>query len=148
LQALDFPDIAAAFAAELAVDPSLITLEITEGEVMGQLSTALDVISRLRLKRFRLAIDDFGTGYSSLAQLRDLPFDELKIDRGFVHGASGDVTLRAICCASSDATMRRATSSRVPCRRPISRVGSGSGRRAGAKRCRARADIRPRGAGV
>jgi EAL domain-containing protein (putative c-di-GMP-specific phosphodiesterase class I)/FixJ family two-component response regulator len=100
LLALDFPDLAAAFAAELSVDPSLITLEITEGQVMGQLSTALDVISRLRLKRFRLAIDDFGTGYSSLAQLRDLPFDELKIDRGFVHGASGDVTLRAICSAS------------------------------------------------
>lgn len=67
---------------------------------MRQLSTALDVISRLRLKRFRLAIDDFGTGHSSLAQLRDLPFDELKIDRGFVHGASSDETLRAICGAS------------------------------------------------
>jgi EAL domain-containing protein (putative c-di-GMP-specific phosphodiesterase class I)/FixJ family two-component response regulator len=100
LRALDFPDVAASIAAELAIEPSMITLEITEGQVMGQLSTALDVISRLRLKRFRLAIDDFGTGYSSLAQLRDLPFDELKIDRGFVHGAARDVTLRAICSAS------------------------------------------------
>jgi len=44
------------------------------------------VLSRLSLKRFGLSIDDFGTGHSSLAQLRDLPFDELKIDRGFVHG--------------------------------------------------------------
>jgi len=100
LRALDFPDVAAGIAAELSIEPSMITLEVTEGQVMGQLSTALDVISRLRLKRFRLAIDDFGTGYSSLAQLRDLPFDELKIDRGFVHGASRDVTLRAICSAS------------------------------------------------
>ena len=100
LRALDFPDVAASIAAELSIEPSMITLEVTEGQVMGQLSTALDVISRLRLKRFRLAIDDFGTGYSSLAQLRDLPFDELKIDRGFVHGAAKDVTLRAICSAS------------------------------------------------
>jgi len=67
---------------------------------MRQLSTALDVLCRLRLMRFRLAIDDFGTGHSSLAQLRDLPFDELKIDRGFVHGASSDGTRRAICTAS------------------------------------------------
>jgi EAL domain-containing protein (putative c-di-GMP-specific phosphodiesterase class I)/FixJ family two-component response regulator len=100
LAALDFPDVAAEFAAAESVEPSLITLEVTEGQMMKQLSTALDVISRLRLKRFRLAIDDFGTGHSSLAQLRDLPFDELKIDRGFVHGASSDETLRAICSAS------------------------------------------------
>lgn len=100
LTALDFPDVAAAFAREAGVEPNLITLEVTEGQMMRQLSTALDVISRLRLKRFRLAIDDFGTGHSSLAQLRDLPFDELKIDRGFVHGASTDETLRAICSAS------------------------------------------------
>src|ERR1700753_1701935 len=82
------------------MDPSLITLEGTEGQVMKHLETALEVISRLRLKRFRLAIDDFGTGHSLLAQLRDLPFDELKIDRGFVHGAASHSTRRAICTAS------------------------------------------------
>jgi EAL domain-containing protein (putative c-di-GMP-specific phosphodiesterase class I)/FixJ family two-component response regulator len=100
LTALDFPDVAASLAASAGIDPCMITLEVTEGQVMRQLSTALDVISRLRLKRFRLAIDDFGTGHSSLAQLRDLPFDELKVDRSFVHGASADATLRAICSAS------------------------------------------------
>jgi EAL domain-containing protein (putative c-di-GMP-specific phosphodiesterase class I)/DNA-binding NarL/FixJ family response regulator len=100
LTALDFPDVAASLAANAGIEPSMVTLEITEGQVMKQLSTALDVISRLRLKRFRLAIDDFGTGHSSLAQLRDLPFDELKVDRSFVHGASADATLQAICGAS------------------------------------------------
>jgi EAL domain-containing protein (putative c-di-GMP-specific phosphodiesterase class I)/DNA-binding NarL/FixJ family response regulator len=100
LTALDFPDVAAALAAAAGIDPCMVTLEVTEGQVMRQLSTALDVISRLRLKRFRLAIDDFGTGHSSLAQLRDLPFDELKVDRSFVHGASSDATLQAICSAS------------------------------------------------
>lgn len=57
---------------------------------------ALEVLTRLHLKRFRISIDDFGTGHSSLAQLRDIPFDELKIDRGFVHRAWADETVRAI----------------------------------------------------
>jgi EAL domain-containing protein (putative c-di-GMP-specific phosphodiesterase class I)/FixJ family two-component response regulator len=100
LTALDFPDTAAAAAVAAGIDPSVITLEVTESQVMKQLGTVLDVLSRLRLKRFRLSIDDFGTGHSSLAQLRDLPFDELKIDRGFVHGVSTNETLRAICSAS------------------------------------------------
>ncbi|MDP9008969.1 MAG: EAL domain-containing response regulator [Pseudomonadota bacterium] len=100
LIALDFPDMAVALAASIGVSPQLLTLELTEGQVMRQLSTVLDVLSRLSLKRFRLSIDDFGTGHSSLAQLRDLPFDELKVDRGFVHGASTDGTREAICSAS------------------------------------------------
>ena len=100
LASLDFPDAAAALAESAGIEPGAITLEVTEGQVMRNLSTVLDVLSRLRLKRFRLAIDDFGTGHSSLAQLRDLPFDELKIDRGFVHNASTNPTLRAICSAS------------------------------------------------
>jgi EAL domain-containing protein (putative c-di-GMP-specific phosphodiesterase class I)/FixJ family two-component response regulator len=100
LIALDFPDMAEALAASVGIDPQMLTLELTEGQVMRQLSTVLDVLSRLSLKRFRLSIDDFGTGHSSLAQLRDLPFDELKVDRGFVHGAATDGTRAALCSAS------------------------------------------------
>jgi len=44
----------------------------------------MDVLSRLRLKGFRLSIDDSGTGYSSLTQLQKLPFSELKVDGSFV----------------------------------------------------------------
>jgi EAL domain-containing protein (putative c-di-GMP-specific phosphodiesterase class I) len=69
---------------------------------MGDVRSALDVLARLRLKRIDLSIDDFGTGHSSLAQLRDLPFNELKIDRGFVHGACRDTQLAAILVASLD----------------------------------------------
>jgi EAL domain-containing protein (putative c-di-GMP-specific phosphodiesterase class I)/FixJ family two-component response regulator len=100
LIALDFPDVVAKLAASVGVEPCLLILEVTEGQVMRQRSTILDVLSRLSLKRFGLAIDDFGTGHSSLAQLRDLPFDELKVDRSFVHGASKDPTRHAICSAS------------------------------------------------
>ncbi|HEX3835543.1 MAG TPA: EAL domain-containing response regulator [Steroidobacteraceae bacterium] len=100
LARLDFPDLAAELAESHGIAPSSVTMEVTEGQVMKRLSTVLDVLTRLRLKRFRLSMDDFGTGHSSLAQLRDLPFEELKIDRGFVHGASSNSTLRAICSAS------------------------------------------------
>ena len=97
---LNFPDKAVALAQSIGVESSSLTFEVTETCIMRQLGTVLDVLSRLRLKRFGLSIDDFGTGHSSLAQLRDLPFDELKIDRGFVHGAASHPTRRAICTAS------------------------------------------------
>ncbi|MEO6185053.1 MAG: EAL domain-containing response regulator [Steroidobacteraceae bacterium] len=100
LAALDFPDLAQSLAIEAGANPAAITLEVSERQVIRQLGTALDVLSRLKLKGFRLAIDDFGTGYSSLAQLRDLPFDELKIDRGFVRKSPTTAKLRTICAAS------------------------------------------------
>jgi EAL domain-containing protein (putative c-di-GMP-specific phosphodiesterase class I) len=67
---------------------------------MKDFCTPLDILTRLRLKHISLSIDDFGTGHSSLAQLRDIPFNELKIDRSFVHGAAQDNTKHAIFTAS------------------------------------------------
>jgi EAL domain-containing protein (putative c-di-GMP-specific phosphodiesterase class I) len=75
-------------------------LEVTESRLMLDQRAPLEVLARLRLKRFRLSIDDFGLGHSSLAQLRDIPFDELKIDQSFVSGARQDSTARAIYDAS------------------------------------------------
>ena len=100
LSDLDFADYVAGEAALAGVPSKDVTLEVTESRLMQDLRVPLEVLTRLRLKRFRLSVDDFGTGHSSLAQLRDLPFDELKIDRGFVHGASTDQTVRAICDTS------------------------------------------------
>ncbi len=61
---------------------------------------SLDILTRLRLKRISLSIDDFGTGHASLAHLRDIPFDELKVDRTFIHGACRDAALEAIVRSS------------------------------------------------
>jgi EAL domain-containing protein (putative c-di-GMP-specific phosphodiesterase class I)/FixJ family two-component response regulator len=100
LASLDFPNTAFTCAAAAGVSPQSVVLEVTESRLLGQSDIALDVLNRLRLKRFRLSIDDFGTGHSSLAQLRDVPFDQLKVDRTFVHGAAVDATVRAIYGAS------------------------------------------------
>jgi len=96
LATLGFADFVADLTASAGVAPAEVVLEVTESRLMADLRAPLDILTRLRLKRFRLSIDDFGTGHSSLTQLRDLPFDELKIDRSFVHRAHADPTLRAI----------------------------------------------------
>ncbi|MEO8718891.1 MAG: EAL domain-containing response regulator [Burkholderiales bacterium] len=100
LTSLGFPDLVAGLAVNAGVPPRALMLEVTESRLMQDTRAALDILTRLRLKRFGLSIDDFGTGHSSLSQLRDIPFDELKIDRGFVHGAEANKTVRAIYDAS------------------------------------------------
>jgi len=93
---LDFPEQVTDALAAAGVPPEMLTLEVTESRLMRDLTAALDILTRLRLKRIRLSIDDFGTGHSSLTQLANIPFDELKIDRSFIHGAGQDRTLQAI----------------------------------------------------
>ena len=101
LTSLNFQDLVVNLAIENGLSPQNIVLEVTESQLMGKdTRVPLEILTRLRLKRFHLSIDDFGTGHSSMAQLRDIPFDELKIDQGFVHRAWSDETLRAIYDAS------------------------------------------------
>jgi EAL domain-containing protein (putative c-di-GMP-specific phosphodiesterase class I)/ActR/RegA family two-component response regulator len=76
-----------AMARAAGVAPQDMVLEITESRLMSPLPAPLESLVRLRLQRFGLSIDDFGTGHSSLAQLRDVPFTELKVDRSFVQAA-------------------------------------------------------------
>ena len=66
--------------------PSALALEITENSIMSDPDRSIACLSRLREMGISVAVDDFGTGYSSLSYLRDLPVDELKIDRLFVSG--------------------------------------------------------------
>ena len=77
------PDVRAALA-EYRFEPGLLTLEITESAVLGNVTQARAKLSELRALGITVALDDFGTGYSSLGQLRALPVDVLKIDRVFV----------------------------------------------------------------
>lgn len=96
LESLDFPDFVFTHATFAGVAPQNIALEVTESQLMQDPRVSLEILMRLRLKGFCLSIDDFGTGHSSLAQLRDVPFHEMKVDKRFVHGACSDETSRAI----------------------------------------------------
>jgi EAL domain-containing protein (putative c-di-GMP-specific phosphodiesterase class I)/CheY-like chemotaxis protein len=102
LKDCSFPDAIAREAAAAGVDLSQLIIEVTESRMMQDPDTTLDILTRLRLKRVGVSIDDFGTGHSSLAQLHQIPFDELKVDRRFAHGASRDAALRAILLPSLD----------------------------------------------
>lgn len=96
---LDTRDFIAYLEAELlsvGMSPQDLILELTESKLMKDYLLVLDMLTRLRLRRVNLSIDDFGTGHSSMAQLRDIPFNELKIDRGFVHLAYDNATLHGI----------------------------------------------------
>lgn len=66
------------------IDPKLITLEVTESVLMHDVKSIITTFNQLREFGLRISLDDFGTGFSSLAYLRDLPLDELKIDRAFI----------------------------------------------------------------
>ncbi|PHQ79901.1 MAG: hypothetical protein COB66_05915 [Coxiella sp. (in: Bacteria)] len=87
LSQLDLPEYIESLVKTNNLSASQFILEITESKLIEKLSTVLDVITRLSLKRFSLSIDDFGTGYSSFIQLQQIPFSELKIDRAFVFDA-------------------------------------------------------------
>ncbi|MBI3222537.1 MAG: EAL domain-containing protein [Nitrosomonadales bacterium] len=102
LSDLNLPDfiLKQTLAAHLKVDH--VMLEVTETGVMEDLTTALDVLTRLRLKGFGLSIDDFGIGYSSFEQLSRIPFTEMKLDRSFVSMANHDRAARAILEGSMD----------------------------------------------
>lgn len=103
LKSLDFPDFVAGQTAAAGLAPEQLILEVTETRLMQNSLSSLEILTRLRLKGFSLSIDDFGTGNSTFSQLRDIPFTELKVDRGFVHGACcGNPTLMAIYYASLD----------------------------------------------
>ncbi len=99
---LDFPEFVEQEALAAGMAPGMLILEVTESHLMKNRQAALDILTRLRLKRIGLSVDDFGTGHSSLVQLRDIPFTELKIDRSFVHGAWRDSALSAILGSSLD----------------------------------------------
>jgi diguanylate cyclase (GGDEF)-like protein/PAS domain S-box-containing protein len=81
---VDFPEQVRELLRKWAVDPALLSLEITESTMLADPIRTARVLEKLSLMGITMSIDDFGTGYSSLAHLSKLPVDEIKIDRSFV----------------------------------------------------------------
>ncbi|HSP53511.1 MAG TPA: EAL domain-containing protein, partial [Cryobacterium sp.] len=96
----DLPDEVAALLTSRDLEPSSLKLELTEEFLMADRDRARDILHRLRRHGVQIAIDDFGTGYSSLSYLRDLPIDELKLDRSFVTPMADDTRAAALVAST------------------------------------------------
>ena len=99
LHASGFDDLVLRTVTETGLDPTLLTLEITEGSLLEISARTRTTIGALRRAGVRFAVDDFGTGYSALRYLREIPLDELKIDRAFVEGIDGSAEDSALAFA-------------------------------------------------
>ncbi|WP_432495531.1 putative bifunctional diguanylate cyclase/phosphodiesterase [Kineococcus gypseus] len=90
------PERVALLLAAKGVPAHLLEIEITEDFLMADRERAQVILAGLRRRGVRVAVDDYGTGYSSLAYLRQLPVDDLKLDRSFVTDLVADPRARAI----------------------------------------------------
>jgi diguanylate cyclase (GGDEF)-like protein len=79
-----------------SVELSRLTVEVTENALMVDRERSHRVLTELRELGARISIDDFGTGYSSLSYLKQIPADELKIDKSFVMSMCSDEADRKI----------------------------------------------------
>ena len=86
----DFVDEVAGALQRAGVDPSTLTLELTESTVVHDLGVANRCFDELRRLGVRLAVDDYGAGHASIGYLREFPIDILKIDRSFVWALDTD----------------------------------------------------------
>ena len=82
--------------------PERLVLEITERTLLQDEQQARTVLTQLNALGIRISIDDYGTGYSSLASLRQLPIQQVKIDRCFVTGIPADASNDAIVRSTID----------------------------------------------
>jgi diguanylate cyclase (GGDEF)-like protein len=96
------PDLVAWFQELVAthqLQPGQLVLELTESEVVHDVEAASAVLRTVADLGIGIAVDDFGAGQSALAYLRQLPVDELKLDRSLVTGVGDDDDVVAICSA-------------------------------------------------
>jgi diguanylate cyclase (GGDEF)-like protein len=82
----DFTDAVIGLKAAISSETILqgLCLEITENELITNMTSIIATLRRLKDEGVSIYIDDFGTGYSSLSYLKEIPFDVLKIDRKFI----------------------------------------------------------------
>lgn len=88
-----------AIVADSGADPSCLMLEVTESVLDDDMSAITRGIEKMRAVGIKFSLDDFGIGYSSLARLRQLPLDEIKIDRAFVREIARNAEDAAIAVA-------------------------------------------------
>lgn len=86
LQDPEIPDLIATLLSTHRLEPTCLSLEITESAIMEDPTNAVKILTRLSGMGIEISIDDFGTGYSSLASLTRLPVRSLKIDKSFILG--------------------------------------------------------------
>jgi EAL domain-containing protein (putative c-di-GMP-specific phosphodiesterase class I) len=97
---VELPEQIVQLAHDRGLPASALMLEITEDFLMSDRERARAVLTRLRAAGIQIAVDDFGTGYSSLSYLRDLPIDELKLDRSFVLPMSDDARAASLVAST------------------------------------------------
>ena len=84
LEKPDFADMVSQIVDDMGFPPEHICFEITERCRLLDIELLKNVAAKLKSKGMLIALDDFGTGFSSVGIVRELPFDIIKIDRGFV----------------------------------------------------------------
>ena len=99
---VDLVDQIVQMAEDRGLPASVLMLEITEDFLMSDRERARAVLTRLREAGIQIAVDDFGTGYSSLSYLRELPIDELKLDRSFVLPMDDDARAASLVASTID----------------------------------------------
>ncbi len=92
----DLPQLITSILEDVALEPKLLELELTESVAMTHPLGAIAVMDDLRQRGVRMAIDDFGTGYSSLSYLKRFQVYKLKIDQSFVRDIEQDPDDKAI----------------------------------------------------
>ncbi|MFP3462708.1 EAL domain-containing protein [Arthrobacter globiformis] len=96
----ELPGRIAGMLTKRGLPASVLMVEITEDFMMPDRVRARDILAGLQASGIRVAIDDFGTGYSSLAYLRDLPINELKLDRSFIVSMTEDPRAAALVAST------------------------------------------------
>ena len=99
IEDLSLPDRISRELSGRGLAATAVTVEVTEDVIVSNLDSVRTVLNRLRGSGTRVSIDDFGSGYSALSYLRDLPADEVKLDRSFISSILFDGRAAAVVSA-------------------------------------------------
>lgn len=86
--------------AQAKLPAESLVIEVTEDCFIAEPARARTILRDIRAHQVQIAIDDYGTGFSSLSYLRDLPVQELKMDRSFIAAMNTDVRSRMIVAST------------------------------------------------